>query len=156
MGNNDTPPPQASLATPRADLERYITDSNVPKNEAEWWAHHEIERLRSLLASEEEATARIARVEAAHEETAALLHAYMQLHSEATARAERAEGLWAAFAKHETWELSHGSFEDEEDEPRWCVHDRHGNVNDTEWRLIGRGDTPAEAIRAAQEPSDGE
>jgi hypothetical protein len=26
-------------------LKRYITDSNIPKNEAEWWAHHAIARL---------------------------------------------------------------------------------------------------------------
>ena len=33
-------------ATPAATLEQHITDSRVPKNEAEWWAYHEIGRLR--------------------------------------------------------------------------------------------------------------
>ena len=33
-------------ATPAATLEQHITDSNVAKNEAEWWAYHEINRLR--------------------------------------------------------------------------------------------------------------
>ena len=33
-------------ATPAATLEQHITDSNVAKNEAEWWAYHEISRLR--------------------------------------------------------------------------------------------------------------
>lgn len=39
------------LATPKADLERQIMSSGEPKNEREWWAHHEIERLREQLAS---------------------------------------------------------------------------------------------------------
>ena len=36
-------------ATPAATLEQHITDSNVAKNEAEWWAYHEITRLREEL-----------------------------------------------------------------------------------------------------------
>ena len=36
-------------ATPRAELERQIMDPNIPKNEREWWAAAEIERLRALL-----------------------------------------------------------------------------------------------------------
>jgi len=36
-------------ATPAATLEQHITDSNVAKNDAEWWAHHEITRLREEL-----------------------------------------------------------------------------------------------------------
>ncbi len=34
-------------ATPPADLESQIMLSTVPKNEREWWAHHEIEKLRA-------------------------------------------------------------------------------------------------------------
>jgi hypothetical protein len=34
-------------ATPRAELERQIMDPNIPKNEREWWAAAEIERLRA-------------------------------------------------------------------------------------------------------------
>jgi len=33
-------------ATPAATLEQHITASNVAKNDAEWWAHREIKRLR--------------------------------------------------------------------------------------------------------------
>jgi hypothetical protein len=35
-------------ATPRAELERQIMDPNIPKNEREWWAAAEIERLREV------------------------------------------------------------------------------------------------------------
>lgn len=38
-------------ATPKADLERHIMDINIPKSETEWWAFHEIEMLRSELAT---------------------------------------------------------------------------------------------------------
>jgi hypothetical protein len=37
---------KAYQATPATTLEQHITDVNIPKNEAEWWAHKEIERLR--------------------------------------------------------------------------------------------------------------
>jgi hypothetical protein len=36
-------------ATPKAELERQIMDPNVPKNELEWWAAAEIERLQEAL-----------------------------------------------------------------------------------------------------------
>jgi len=39
----------AGQATPRAELERQIMDSNVPKNEREWWAAREIERLQAIV-----------------------------------------------------------------------------------------------------------
>jgi hypothetical protein len=37
-------------ATPTAELERQICSAVEPKNEREWWAHYEIERLRAELA----------------------------------------------------------------------------------------------------------
>lgn len=37
---------KAYQATPVLTLERQIMDSNVPKNEREWWARNEIKRLR--------------------------------------------------------------------------------------------------------------
>ena len=37
-------------ATDPKILERHITSHSIPKNEAEWWACHEIERLRAELA----------------------------------------------------------------------------------------------------------
>ena len=36
-------------ATPAATLEQQIMDPNFPKNEREWWAADEIERLRAAL-----------------------------------------------------------------------------------------------------------
>ena len=42
-------------ATPAATLEQHITDSNVAKSEAEWWAHDEIARLREENARLREA-----------------------------------------------------------------------------------------------------
>jgi hypothetical protein len=40
---------RATQATPKAELERQIMSWNVPKNEREWWALHEIERLREIV-----------------------------------------------------------------------------------------------------------
>jgi len=40
-------PYRASAATPKAELERQIMSSAVPKNEREWWARLEIEQLRT-------------------------------------------------------------------------------------------------------------
>jgi hypothetical protein len=36
-------------ATPAKTIEQHIMDPNIAKNEAEWWAYHEIEKLRSAL-----------------------------------------------------------------------------------------------------------
>lgn len=41
--------PECCASTPREELERQIMDANLPKNEREWWAAHEIERLRAAL-----------------------------------------------------------------------------------------------------------
>jgi hypothetical protein len=40
------------MPTPPGDLEHQICSACVPKNEREWWAHREIERLRAELAAE--------------------------------------------------------------------------------------------------------
>ena len=57
----------AKRATPVAELERQICSSTEPKNEREWWAHREIERLRDRLSVETlalvEALARAERAE---------------------------------------------------------------------------------------------
>lgn len=37
----------AKQATPAAELERQICSATEPKNDREWWAHHEIARLRA-------------------------------------------------------------------------------------------------------------
>lgn len=34
-------------ATPAATLEEHILNSNIAKSDTEWWAHHEISRLRA-------------------------------------------------------------------------------------------------------------
>jgi hypothetical protein len=41
----------ANTATPRAELQRQIMNASTPKNEREWWARNEIERLRESLAA---------------------------------------------------------------------------------------------------------
>ena len=46
---------KCAAPTPAATLEQHITDSHFPKNEAEWWAHHEIIRLREENARLREA-----------------------------------------------------------------------------------------------------
>ena len=40
---------EAHEATPDHELERQIMSYNEAKNEREWWAMHEIERLRDAL-----------------------------------------------------------------------------------------------------------
>jgi len=45
---------KACMATPCKDLEQRIMDSSVAKSEAEWWAKHKIEELRTALAEKEE------------------------------------------------------------------------------------------------------
>lgn len=68
--------------------------------------------------------------------------------------AERAMLDW--MAKDICLELSWGQMDpqDEGGECGWMVHRRWGNINDTEWHLIGTGDTPAEAIAAAIRKGD--
>jgi hypothetical protein len=48
------PPDQPCQATPAGDLRQQILDSRVPKNEREWWASREIEKLERALAAERE------------------------------------------------------------------------------------------------------
>jgi DNA repair exonuclease SbcCD ATPase subunit len=45
------PPDQPCQATPAGDLRQQIIDSRVPKNEREWWASREIEKLERELAA---------------------------------------------------------------------------------------------------------
>jgi chromosome segregation ATPase len=49
------PPDQPCQATPARYLRQQILDSRVPKNEREWWASREIEKLERELAAEKEA-----------------------------------------------------------------------------------------------------
>jgi hypothetical protein len=48
------PPDQPCQATPAGDLRQQIMDSRVPKNEREWWASREIEKLERALTGERE------------------------------------------------------------------------------------------------------
>ena len=50
-----SPDAKAYAATPAAELERQIMYSGEPKNEREWWAAREIERLRRALAEQDTA-----------------------------------------------------------------------------------------------------
>lgn len=45
---------EAGVATPAAELERQMLSYSVPKNEREWWAMKEIERLRALTLPDTE------------------------------------------------------------------------------------------------------
>jgi len=67
--NNDEPakdlaepvgPTPTGIATQRDELRRQIMSHGVAKNEREWWACREIERLRGLIADERMACAKIA------------------------------------------------------------------------------------------------
>ena len=66
----------AKQATPAAALEQQICSAVEPKNEREWWAHHEIARLRDRLAVETLALVEtIARAERAEAERDQLIAA---------------------------------------------------------------------------------
>lgn len=68
----------AKQATPAAELERQICSATEPKNEREWWAHREIERLRDRLSVETlalvETLARAEKAEAEVERRESALH----------------------------------------------------------------------------------
>jgi hypothetical protein len=49
------PPDQPYQATPAGDLRQQIMDSRVPKNEREWWAGREIEKLERELTAASQA-----------------------------------------------------------------------------------------------------
>lgn len=65
--------------------------------------------------------------------------------------ASRSLDLLAEMAKHPGWsiEQGHKDFSDEDSDYGWCVHEEFGGRNDREWRLLGFGNTPAEALAAA-------
>lgn len=46
---------KACASTPAKTLEQHITDVNIPKNEAEWWAQRRITELETQLAEAREA-----------------------------------------------------------------------------------------------------
>jgi len=51
-------------------------------------------------------------------------------------------------AAHQSLALSFDGFGD--DDPAWKVHQVTGGRNDREWNLVGSGDTPANALKAAR------
>ena len=59
--------------------------------------------------------------------------------------------LLKEFEKHRNWELDFGEIDNDPSDCCWRVHQRNGGYNDTEWTLIGTGEDPHEAIRAAIE-----
>ena len=44
-------PATGAMGTPIDELERRIMDPSFPKNEQEWWARREIQKLRRAMAS---------------------------------------------------------------------------------------------------------
>lgn len=64
------------------------------------------------------------------------------------AEVERLRLMDAEFAKHTGLSLSFdGKVYCEDDNPDlWTVYKRSGGINDTEWRAIGRGWTPFDAM----------
>jgi hypothetical protein len=63
------------------------------------------------------------------------------------------EALLDWLAENPTLELTHYSpvyADDDDDAVEWRVHQQGGNINDREWTLIGKGQTPSEALTAAR------
>lgn len=78
---------------------------------------------------------------------------YRPLYTHPAEQAVTEVSLLAEMSKHLNWELDWGSLDpsDETSECAWRVHARRGNRNDREWMLIGYGDTPIAALKAAME-----
>lgn len=65
---------------------------------------------------------------------------------------EPTDDLLAEFGKRRGWTLSYKCpvyADDEDEEQCWQVLEVRGGVNDREWYVLGKGETPADAIRAA-------
>lgn len=65
---------------------------------------------------------------------------------------EPTEALLSEFGKRRGWGLSYKCpfYSDDDDEEQcWQVTEVRGSVNDREWYVLGKGETPADAIRAA-------
>jgi len=90
----------AKQATPAAELERQICSATEPKNEREWWAHHEIARLRDRLAVETLALVEtIARAKRAEARLVALedeKNTYIDYVGDALGQDHDGESLWDA------------------------------------------------------------
>lgn len=97
----------AKQATPAAELERQICSATEPKNEREWWAHREIERLRDRLSVETlalvETLARAEKAEAERDGLRARIaaledekNAYIDYVGDALGQDHDSESLWDA------------------------------------------------------------
>ena len=64
-------------------------------------------------------------------------------------RLREADDLLAWLDKHPHLELSWGPVDDPS-ECFWIVHATNGSVNDREWRRVGHGNTPKEALANAR------
>lgn len=65
--------------------------------------------------------------------------------------ASRSLDLLAELGKHPGWSLEtgHRDFSDEDSDYGWCVLEEFGGRSDRDWRLVGFGPTPTEALLAA-------
>lgn len=89
-----------------------------------------------------------ARISGLHREVAVAVAAADHMADRATAAEARADRL-VKFGQHKNWELSFCYLDGEEEDGCWAVHSVNGGRNDREWTLIGRGETPDDAILAA-------
>jgi hypothetical protein len=76
--SDEKPMPDPLQAAPPEVSERYFMDPGVPKNEREWWAYHEIRRLRAEVASA--APPSIICSEGRHDPRCVALQAWMRNH----------------------------------------------------------------------------
>lgn len=87
----------AKQSAPPAELERQICSSTVPKNEREWWAHHEIARLRAeveRLKARDEEWQRKASAWVASPEAAQRLEGYRELAQKLNAAEAAKDGAY--------------------------------------------------------------
>jgi len=67
--------------------------------------------------------------------------------------AEPSDDALRWFGEHTNLELTHSRWDDEQ---VWRVHAVNGGRNDQEWKLIGKGQSPLDAITAARAALKGE
>lgn len=60
--------------------------------------------------------------------------------------------LWDAFGARKNWSLEYKRpiyGDDDDQEECWIVYEESGGINDREWTVMGKGETPVDAVVAA-------
>ncbi|ALJ08273.1 hypothetical protein JL11_07900 [Brevundimonas sp. DS20] len=139
-------PPPASAEARIAELERERDDADRRAGAAE----RQLEDKTDSIVKRRQWLSRAKAERGYHDNTS-----FDRVWADTCAAADRAQAAearadrLAKFGRHINWELSFCYLDDESEPGCWAVHSVNGGRNDREWTLIGRGDTPDDAIQAA-------